>query len=158
MARKIEPSAPSVNRRFETIRELAEAGIRVGIGVAPIIPGLNDQDVPALLKRAKECGAAFAFRTLLRLPGSVRAVFLRRISEEFPERAEHVVKRIRDVRGGKLSESRFGLRHHGKGTYWEAIDQLWNVWVKRTGLSDPDEEDDATMTAPPGRQGELFPR
>lgn len=156
MARKIEPSAPSVKRRFDVVRQLAEAGVRVGVGVAPIIPGLNDRDVPEILMRAKENGAAYAFRTLLRLPGSVRAVFLRRLAEEFPERASHVEKRIRDVRGGNLNESRFGLRQHGKGEYWGAIDALWELWLRKAQLGDLDAEERAPLPRPRPRQGDLF--
>jgi DNA repair photolyase len=83
MARRIEPSAPSIKRRFDAVRQLAAAGVRVGVGVAPIIPGLNDREVPEILTRAKENGAGFAFRTLLReacapsfsgvLPKSIRS-------------------------------------------------------------------------------------
>jgi DNA repair photolyase len=156
MAKKIEPSAPSVKRRFDAVRQLSEAGVRVGVGVAPIIPGLNDRDVPKILERAKENGAAYAFRTLLRLPGSVRAVFLRRLSEEYPDRAAHVEKRIRDVRGGNLSESRFGLRQHGKGQYWGAIDALWELWLRKAGLNDLDAEERAPAPRPSPRQGDLF--
>jgi len=156
MAKKIEPSAPSVKRRFDAVRQLSEAGVRVGVGVAPIIPGLNDRDMPEILKRAKENGAAFAFRTLLRLPGSVRAVFLRRLAEEYPDRALHVEKRIRDVRGGNLSESRFVLRQHGKGQYWGAIDALWELWLRKVGLDDLDAEERAQVPRPSSRQGDLF--
>ncbi|HET9886006.1 MAG TPA: PA0069 family radical SAM protein [bacterium] len=156
MAKKIEPSAPSVRRRFAAVRQLSEAGVRVGVGVAPIIPGLNDRDVPEILQRAKENGAAYAFRTLLRLPGSVRAVFLRRLAEEYPDRAAHVQKRIRDVRGGNLSESRFGLRQHGKGQYWGAIDALWELWLRKVRLDDLDAEERSPAPPPSRRQGDLF--
>jgi DNA repair photolyase len=141
-ARRIEPSAPAPARRFAAMRELAEAGVRVGISVAPIIPGLNDRDIPQLLSQAKENGASFAFRTLLRLPGSVRAVFLRRLAEAFPDRAQAVVNRIREVRGGKLSEHRFGHRHHGTGGYWDAIEEVWRVSILRAGLHDRDGENE----------------
>jgi DNA repair photolyase len=170
-SRRVEPGAPTVARRFEAIRDLAAAGVRVGIGVAPIIPGLNDRDVPHLLERAKESGASFAFRTLLRLPGSVREVFLHRIRETMPGAARRIENRIRDVRGGELSDERFGRRFRGTGRYWEAIDTLWDLWLRRTGLDDmeayvPREDGCAapaprapreTMTGPatPGRPGRL---
>ncbi len=134
-ARKVEPGTPTIARRFEAIRDLAAAGVRVGIGVAPIIPGLNDHDVPHLLRRAKECGAKFAFRTLLRLPGSTREVFLTRIAQEFPDAAARIENRIRESRGGKISEERFGRRFQGTGRYWDAVDSLWNVWLHRAGLA-----------------------
>lgn len=139
VARKIEPGAASIERRFQAIRELSEAGIPVGIAVAPIIPGLNDSEIPNLLRRAKECGASFASRILLRLPGSVRSVFLHRLQEELPLRSSRVESRIRDVRGGALSESRFGKRHRGEGVYWDAIDRVWRVWIRRLALEAKDE-------------------
>jgi DNA repair photolyase len=151
-ARKIEPGTASVARRFEAMRDLAAAGVRVGIGVAPIVPGLNDRDVPHLLRRAKDNGATFAFRQLLRLPGSVKEVFLRRLREELPGGAARIENRIRETRGGELSDERFGRRFRGTGRYWDAIDTLWDLWLKRTGLGDLDlacEEDAAAPPATP---------
>ena len=154
VTRKIEPGAPSVARRFETMRDLADAGIPVGIGVAPLIPGLNDRDVPHLLRRAKENGASFAFRTVLRLPGSVRDVFLHRIAQELPDAAARIENRIRDVRGGALSEARFGRRFEGTGTYWQAVDTLWNLWRRKTGLDDYEASRAAQETpSPPVHEG-----
>ncbi|MBI4340723.1 MAG: radical SAM protein [Candidatus Omnitrophica bacterium] len=135
-ARAIEPGAPTIRRRFETMRLLADAGVPVGIGVAPVIPGLNDADIPGLLKEAKRCGASFAFHTLLRLPGSVRSVFLHRLKQALPLRAARVEHRLREARGGDLYDSRFGHRHEGQGTYWEAIEQLWGVWTQRLGFNE----------------------
>lgn len=146
-ARKIEPGAASIARRFEAMRDLAEVGLRVGIGVAPIIPGLNDRDVPHLLRRAKENGATFAFRQLLRLPGSVREVFLHRLRQELPDSAARIENRIRETRGGELSEERFGRRFRGTGRYWDAIDTLWDLWLKRTGLGDLDVKREAEEAA-----------
>ena len=117
IARAIEPGAPTIRRRFETMELLANAGVPVGIGVAPIIPGLNDADIPGLLKRAKKHGAHYAFHTLLRLPGSVKAVFFHRLKEALPLRAARIEHRIREVRAGKLYDSRFGHRHDGAGEY-----------------------------------------
>jgi DNA repair photolyase len=149
VARAIEPGAPSIRKRFETMRILADAGIPVGIGVAPVIPGLNDADVPALLQEAKRCGARAAFRILLRLPGSTRDVFLRTLEERLPLRAKRVVSRIRDVRGGKLSECRFGKRGRGEGRYWDAIESVWDLWVDRLGFGEMHEE--RADAAPPRR-------
>lgn len=139
-ARLIEPGAPTIAKRFETLEILAGAGIPTGIGVAPIIPGLNDRDIPGLLKEAKRRGARFAFRTLLRLPGSVREVFLHGLAERMPLRAEHIRKRILDTRGGRMYDSRFGHRHSGTGEYWEMIDQAWDVWTERFGFNREEED------------------
>ena len=140
IARIIEPGAPTIRRRFETMEILATAGVPVGIGVAPIIPGLNDQDIPGLLTRAKSCGARFAFKTLLRLPGSVKPVFFHRLEQQLPGMAARIEHRIREVRGGALSDSRFGHRHHGQGTYWEMIEQAWAIWTRRAGFLNEAEE------------------
>lgn len=140
VARLVEPYAPTIRKRFETMRVLADAGIPVGIGVAPIIPGLNDSDIPSLLQEAKRCGAQFAFRVLLRLPGSVKAVFFHRLREAMPLKASRIEHRIRETRGGRLYDHRFGSRHTGEGAYWETIDQVWKLWVKRLGLDRPEDE------------------
>ncbi len=153
VTRRIEPGAPSVARRFEAMADLHAAGVRVGIGVSPIIPGLNDPDVPHLLKRARECGASFAFRTMLRLPGSVREVFLHRVAQEMPDRAARIENRIREVRGGELNDSRFGRRFEGSGTYWEAVDTLWQLWLRRTGLDDLEALRTAEELVDPGGAG-----
>ena len=135
VARKIEPGAPSIRKRFDAMRLLAEAGIPVSIMVAPLIPGLNDADLPELLREARRNGARSASRVLLRLSGSVRHVFLERLREELPDRAARVEARIREVRGGRLSDGRFWKRGRGEGTYWEMIDRVWKLWTTRLGLT-----------------------
>lgn len=140
IARIIEPGAPTIRRRFETMEILAKAGVPVGIGVAPIIPGLNDHEIPGLLKEAKRRGATSAFMTLLRLPGSVKAVFFHRLKEQLPLRAVKIEHRVRSVRQGALNDSNFGSRFEGEGQHWELIEQTWALWTGRLGLcSDPDD-------------------
>ena len=139
IARLIEPGAPTIRKRFETMQILADAGIPVGIGVAPIIPGLNDQDIPGLLKEAKRCGACFAFKALVRLPGSVKAVFFHRLREVLPDSVSKIEHRIRETRGGNLYDNRFGHRHHGKGEYWELIERTWEVWSRRLEFNEDNE-------------------
>lgn len=134
-ARLIEPNAASVRKRFEAVRALAGAGLDVGILVAPIIPGLNDSDLPQILKEAKACGAKSAAPVLLRLPGSVKSFFLSRIRQRFPLQAEKILNRIREVRQGKLSNSNFGERHTGLGPYWENIEKLFRLWSEKLGLN-----------------------
>ena len=102
----------------------ADAGIQVGIGIAPTIPGLST-DIPGLLERAKECGATKAFMNMLRLPGSVAPYFEQRLREKLPTKADRVLNRIRDARGGKLNSSVFHSRMHGKGQYWDAQEKLF---------------------------------
>jgi DNA repair photolyase len=144
LARVIEPGAPAIHRRFEALAALSEAGIETGVAVAPIIPGLNDRDVPIVLSRAREAGARHAFRTLLRLSAEVKPVFLKRLSEALPEAAEKIEHAILDMRGGKLSDSRFGERMHGQGARWQMVEDLFDVQAKRLGFNAEPETDRPT--------------
>ena len=135
VARKVEPHAPSSRKRFEAMATLANAGILAGISLSPIIPGLNDEDVPDLLARAKQAGAVEATATLLRLSGPVMPVFMERMAAEFPDRIAKITNRIRDVRGGAINESAFFDRHRGAGPYWTIIEQLFEVSRRKAGLS-----------------------
>ena len=134
-ARVIEPYVATPARRMRTIRTLAEAGISVGVNVAPIIPGLNDQDIPAVLEAARAAGASSAGYVLLRLPGPVAQVFEERLRAGLPLQAERVLHRIRETRGGALSDARFGIRGRGEGPYAEMIRTLFEVTRARLGLS-----------------------
>lgn len=134
-ARAVEPFAPQPNARFAAMKTLADAGIQVGIGIAPTIPGLTT-DIPGLLQRAKDCGATKAFLNMLRLPGSVAPYFEKRLREKLPTKADRVLNRIRDARGGKLNSSVFGERMRGKGQYWDAQQKLFEVYSKRLGFNE----------------------
>jgi DNA repair photolyase len=134
MARQIEPNAPSPKVRFAAMRALADAGVPVGVGIAPIIPGLNDSQIAEILERAKENGADSAFRVMLRLPSEVKDVFFERLSEAYPDRVNKVMNAVKEMRGGKLYDSRFGVRGTGKGERWEAIEWLFDLTCKRLGL------------------------
>ncbi len=122
-----EPQAPPPDRRLEAIRRLRDAGVPVGVFVAPVIPGLTDHEIPAILEQAAEAGAQFASYTGLRLPGSVADVFIRRLRTAMPMRADRVLNRLRDIHGGKLNDSRFGHRMRGAGAYWETIGDLFAI-------------------------------
>lgn len=134
ISRAVEPFAPLPEARFHAMAALADAGITVGIGIAPVIPGLSS-DIPVLLKRAKEAGAQYAFINMLRLPGSVAPYFEERLREKMPTRADRVLNRIREARDGKLNSSVFGERMRGKGQYWEATERLFKIHCKRLGFN-----------------------
>ena len=157
IARLIEPGTPTIRKRFETMRVLADAGIPVGIGIAPIIPGLNDSDIPGLLRQARDAGASSAFKTLLRLPGSVRPVFFHRLEAALPDRVRKIRHRILEARQGRMTDSRFGHRHHGQGPYWDAIDEAWQLWTKRFGFNrlDANAEPSSTFTKPASTDSQL---
>ena len=133
-ARAVEPYAPLPEARFHAMRDLAAAGIKVGIGIAPVIPGLTT-DIPELLKRAKDAGATHAFINMLRLPGSVAPYFQERLHERLPTKANRILNRIREAREGKMNSSVFGERMRGKGQYWEATERLFKIHCERLGFN-----------------------
>jgi DNA repair photolyase len=134
-ARAIEPFVTTPARRMRTIERLAKAGVRVGVMVAPIIPGLNDEDMGEVLAAAKDAGATWAGTVLLRLPGSVKEVFEDRLRAALPLRADKVLRRIQDTRGGKMYDSRFAVRGRGEGPYADAIRALFEQRTRALGLA-----------------------
>jgi DNA repair photolyase len=135
-ARAIEPFVTTPARRVRIIERLAQAGLDVGVLVAPIIPGLNDEDIAHVLEAARAAGAKRAGRTLLRLPGSVKEVFTERLQAALPLRADRVIRRIRETRGGAMSDSRFGVRTRGEGEYAEAVGALFTQTARRLGFDE----------------------
>jgi DNA repair photolyase len=134
LARAMEPYVSTPKRRLQTIERLAAAGISVAVSVAPIIPGLNDEDIAKVLVAAREAGATRAHYTLLRLPGPVKEVFEERLRAKLPLRAERVLHRIRETRGGELSDARFKSRMRGEGLYAQTIAQLFNTAARKVGM------------------------
>ena len=134
-ARALEPFAPSPSARFRAMAELSAAGVAVGLAIAPVIPGLSDSDVPALLARAKEAGATEAFINILRVPGNVAPYFEQRLRERLPTKADRVLTRLRTAKGGRLNLSEFGERMRGQGEYWKVIERSFRVHCKRLGLN-----------------------
>lgn len=134
-ARAIEPGVAAPRRRLDTVRRLAARGLRVGVNVAPIIAGLNDRDIPAILEAAAHAGATSAAFILLRLPGNVLHVFAERLERALPLAAERVLARTRELRGGRLNDPRFGSRMHGEGQYAAAIETLFEKTRTRLGLA-----------------------
>jgi DNA repair photolyase len=135
-ARALEPFVATPGRRMKTIERLAAAGIDVGVNIAPVIPGLSDADIPEILERAHAAGARRAGFVFLRLPGSVAKVFEERLRRDLPLRAERVLNRVREARGGKLYDSRWGVRGRGQGTYAEAARALFESTARRLGMNE----------------------
>ena len=134
LRRVMEPRTSRPTRRLSAIRELSKAGIPVGVMVAPVIPGLTDHEMPALISAAAEAGASFAAYTPVRLPYAVRPLFDDWLERHFPERKEKVLNRIRSMRGGKLNDPRFGSRMRGDGILAEHIAQLFSISCRRAGI------------------------
>lgn len=135
-ARKVEPHVPSPEKRFAAMKMLSDAGVPTGISIAPVIPGLNEGDIPDLLMRARAAGAVEAVHVLLRLSGNVEPVFLERMAAAFPDRVGKIINRIREVRGGRLSDGEFFKRYEGTGPHWDLIQQLFEVSRRKAGFAD----------------------
>lgn len=134
LQRVMEPRAASPARRLEAVRTLADAGVHVGILTSPIIPGLNDVEIPKLVVAAAEAGAQFAGYGLVHLPYGLKELFAGWLGATFPDRAEKVLNRIRSMRGGKLNDPRFGHRMRGEGPFADGIADLHRLACKRAGL------------------------
>ena len=135
LQRVMEPRTSVPARRLAAIETLAEAGVPVGVMVAPLIPGLNDHEMPAILDAAARAGARFAGFTVLRLPYAVKDLFVAWLERHFPERKEKVLGRVRAMRGGKLNESRFHARMRGEGPYAEQLRALFHATARKLGLA-----------------------
>jgi DNA repair photolyase len=136
LVRAMEPRTSTPGKRLETVEVLARNGIPVGVNIAPVIPGLNDSEIPAILRHVSDRGAQFASHALVRLPHAVKGLFVDWLGRELPEQAQRILSRIRAVRGGDLSCSDFGKRLRGEGRIAEAIDQLFQAHCRRYHLND----------------------
>lgn len=131
----MEPRTSRPERRLKAIEELAARGVPTSVNVAPVVPGLTDEEIPAILKAAAERGATNAGYIMMRLPGPVKDLFLDWIRREFPDRVNKVVHRLESLRGERLSDSRFGVRMRGEGEWADMVSHLFSVTCKRVGLN-----------------------
>jgi len=134
LARKLEPRASSPKHRLEAVQMLSEAGVPVGVLVAPVIPALNDHEIPSVLASAKAAGAGWAYTEVLRLPLTVAPVFQEWLERNVPEKKDKILGRIRAIRGGKLNDPRFGSRMRGQGIFAEQIAQMFRVARRKAGF------------------------
>jgi DNA repair photolyase len=135
LARILEPRASMPAMRLRAIRTLAQAGIPVGASLAPVIPGLNDHEMPALLEAVAEAGATSAFYTLVRLPGSGAVVFDKWLDDHVsPEKKASILGRIREVHGGRLNDLRPSIRMNGEGERAAQIARMFEVCSRKFGL------------------------
>ncbi len=157
LAARMEPRATAPHRRLQTIAELAAAGVPVGVFAAPIIPAINDHELERILAAAAERGARFAGYTLIRLPHELKALFREWLEAHCPDRAEHVLSLIRQMRGGRENDSRFFHRLRGEGPYAELLGQRFRLACKRLGLQGRQAiRLDTTLFRRPGEQLPLF--
>ncbi len=139
LARIMEPRTAQPAARLRAIRELTKAGVPVGVMVAPVIPGLTDHEMPAILKAAAEAGAQSAGMVPIRLPYGVSDLFQQWLGRHFPDRKEKVLAQIRAIRGGKLNDPDFGSRMEGKGIFAEQLAKVFAV-ACRTRHSNADRD------------------
>jgi DNA repair photolyase len=158
LARAMEPRTSSPDARLRALRELHKAGIPTNVMVAPIIPGLNDSEIPAILKAAREAGAQSAGYVMLKLATTVREVFLDWLTRNYPDRRPRIETMIRSTRDGRLNDSQFGRRQVGTGPVAELIAETFRVWTTKLGYTDDAEPLNCDDFRPPkiSRQQTLF--
>jgi DNA repair photolyase len=157
LARILEPRASSPRSRLETVRRLADAGIPAGVSAAPLIPGLNDSELPAILAAAVDHGATFAAYSMVRLPGSVAEVFTGWLERHMPGSRDKILNRIRATHDGQLNSSVASERMRGSGVAARQWRTLFHATCRRLGLNaaPPQLSSAAFRRVMPG-QGELF--
>jgi len=153
LSRRLEPRAAAPERRLETVARLSDAGIPVGVMFAPVIPFINDADLERVLERAAAAGAEAAGYVMLRLPHEIRHLFREWLQEHAPDREEHVMHVISDVRGGRENDPRFHSRMRGTGQYAALIRQRFERACRRHGLNRRRRQLDTTRFIPPGAGG-----
>ena len=154
LARKMEPRAASPEKRLETIERLAEAGIPVGVMVAPVIPAINDEEIETILTRAHARGAREAGYIALRLPHEARELFAEWLMQHYPGKARHVLSLVRDMREGKLYDATFGKRMSGTGPYAWMIGRRFEIAVEKIGFAKTRTRLRTDLFRPPAGQGQ----
>ncbi len=152
LSRILEPRASAPWRRVETIKRLAEAGIPVGVSVAPLIPFLNEPELEKIMQACREAGAQFAHYTVVRMPWEIKDVFEDWLSVHFPDRAQRVMARIADMRGGKKNDPRFGARMKGEGLWADLIKMRFVASARKNGFSNDRPLLTTKLFTPPVRQ------
>lgn len=159
LSRILEPRAAAPARRLRTIQALAQAGVPVGVSVSPIIPFINEPELERILEAAAEAGASSAFSIPVRLPWEVNPLFQDWLQRHFPDRAERVMARIRDMRGGKDNDARFGTRMTGEGLWADLLRARLRRAAAKHGLRTERRPVQLALFAPPRKasaQGSLF--
>ncbi len=155
LRRRLEPRTSTAVNRLRTVRTLADVGVPVSVMVAPVIPGLNDHEIPSILEAAAAAGAQRADWTLLRLPGAVASVFVTWLEEQVPMRAGRVLARLREAHRGALTDARFGHRMRGEGPYVQQLSAIFAVHRRRVGLDRPSAPLDGSHFRVPGRSEQV---
>lgn len=154
LARRMEPRAPTPERRLQAMAALTGEGVPVGVLASPMIPGLNDSEMEKILEAASDAGASSAGYILLRLPLEVKELFQEWLAKEFPTKESHVLNLIRETREGKLYDPQFGTRMRGTGQYAELLARRFDVARRRFGLNQKPAPLDLSCFRVPSRPGD----
>jgi len=158
LKRRLEPRAASPQARLRALAALSAAGVPCGVLVAPVIPALNDHEMEAILAAAAQAGVRWAGYVLLRLPYEIKQLFTEWLQEHFPQRAEHVMALIREMRGGRENDPRFGTRMRGTGPYAELLRNRFRLACQRQGLPSAGRDElCTTLFQPPSATGSQLP-
>ncbi len=155
LARRMEPRAASPRRRLQAIKKLNEAGVPCGVMVAPVIPFLTDAELEHVLQAAQEHGARSAGYVLLRLPYELKDLFKDWLAVNYPLKAEHVMNRMREMRGGRENDPEFGSRFRGNGLLADLLAQRFHKACERMGLNLEDKSLDTGLFKPPSLNGQM---
>jgi len=156
LRRAMEPRTTTGKQRLRTIEELSKAGVRTGVMLGPMIPGLNEHEMPAIIKAAANAGAKFSAYTFIRLNGSIKLIFHDWLYKNFPDKADKVWHMIEAGHGGKVNDSRFGVRMRGQGNVAEMVRDQYNLYTRLYGLTHERLEVDSAQFQRPGGQINLF--
>ena len=153
---KLEPRTASPAARLRMVRELAAAKVPVGVMMAPVIPFINDHEIETVVARSAQAGAEFVGYVMLRLPFEVKELFAEWLAEHYPLKAEHVMSRVREMRGGKAYQAEWGVRMRGQGIYADLVAKRFEVARRKNGLGVRTRTALRTDLFRRGRQGTLF--
>jgi DNA repair photolyase len=156
LRQKMEPRTTTAKRRFQLIRELSSAGVRMVVMLGPMLPGLNDHEMQRIMKTAAENGARFSAYTFIRLYGTVKLLFHDWLYKNFPDRADKVWHMIEQSHGGQVNDSRVGVRMRGEGPLADIIRQQYKKYQVRYGLGQERWELETGIFKRPGEQLGLF--
>jgi DNA repair photolyase len=156
LRQKMEPRTTTANQRFRLIKELSNVGVRMGVMMGPMIPGLNDHDMQKIMKKASENGAVFSAYTFIRLNGAIKILFHDWLYTNYPNRADKVWHMIEDSHDGQVNDSRFGVRMRGEGPVADLVNQQYKKYGQLYGLNAEKWELDTSGFKRPGQQFCLF--
>src|SRR5450432_917129 len=156
LRQKMEPRTTTASQRIRVIRELSQAGVRAGVMLGPMIPGLNEHEMQRIMKEASENGASFSAYTFIRLNGAIKLLFHDWLFKNFPDRADKVWHMIENSHDGKVNDSRWGVRMRGEGNIAELVNQQYKKYGKIYGLNAERWELDCSNFRRPGAQASLF--